>query len=393
MPNVKIISDKYCSGCGLCSTICPNGSISMVISKEGFYRPKINEDKCVDCGLCYNQCKLSKNNNGNKSLIFYSAQSKDAKKLLVSTSGGFFQEIGHHYFKLGYGIFGVKYDGSMNVVNARALSIDDIVLMSGSKYVQSNSRDSYKIVMEDIISGGCVIYSGTPCQISALRTYLKYHNISDEKLYTVDFPCYGVPPVSFFKYTVANLESKIKGKITDFRFRDKKKNGFSHTTEITYNQAGYIKKLTIDDYRKIPFHFAFGQRNIFQQNCYHCEFINKKRVSDITIGSFWGIEKYTDLYDVKRGVSMICLNTQKGIEIFEEIKDKFIYKIQTEKETYSSNSGLYKAVPISNRENVFKCFTTKGIKRTIKKYYTFNIWFTIKYQFKRIFRKIKKISI
>lgn len=370
MNNISNFNLKtFCSGCSLCSCICKHSAIDMKLSKEGFLTPFINESICISCGECIDNCIASKSIVGEKTKIFLAAQTKNDDNLLIATSGGFFQELAQYYFLEGNFVYGVVYDDNMMPYTKCASSINDIKNMSGSKYVQSNSRSCYIDIEKKLLSKKKVLFSGVPCQLAGLKTYLKYKNVDTSNLFTIDFPCYGVPPLTFFEYTISEYEKKFGGKIIDFRFRDKKKNGFSHTTEITYIKDNEIKHYVEDDYRKIPYHFAFGERNLFQYHCYECEYIKKERISDITIGSFWGIEKYENCFDIKKGVSMICLNSSQAEEVWQKIREKFVYTIRISEEAYKSNSALHTPAKMFNRETIMKYLLKHGYKKTISKYF------------------------
>ena len=58
MNNISTI--KNCYGCGVCSSVCSKGIISIQLNKDGFYEPTItNLDKCTNCGLCTEVCAFS----------------------------------------------------------------------------------------------------------------------------------------------------------------------------------------------------------------------------------------------------------------------------------------------------------------------------------------------
>lgn len=394
MSNVidEIVKKNKCSGCLACVDICEKKAISYAISEEGFYRPIIDSTLCTGCSKCTSFCKEAKGAKGSKTLKFLSAQTKDNETLLISTSGGFFQEIGKCYIKNGGVVYGSVYDREMNIIISRATTIRSLKEMSGSKYAQSNALGSYSNVLNDLNNKKKVLFSGTPCQISGLLTYLEYKNCDSTNLITIDFPCYGINPIKFFKENINYLNDTIGGKIIDFRFRDKTKNGFSHTTLIKYKKENEIKQLIFDDFRDIPCHMAFGRKNLFQSNCYNCEFIKKSRVSDITIGSFWNFNLISSKYDVTKGVSMVCLNTKKSIECFNKIKNEMVFYEHNADEIYYFNPGLYEKEYKFNSNQIFKFYKKYGFVKTAKKYFSNDCKKEKIHNFKkRVFRKLWSI--
>lgn len=360
-----------CTGCTACVNTCKQRALHIGLSDEGYLRPIVDGNLCVKCEKCVDLCLGIKEIKSYTSFKFYSAQAIDEQVLLDSTSGGVFQLLARKAFQEGWNVFGPIYKDGMKLEHVRAKDIIDIKKMGGSKYVQSDASNSMLEIKQLLLKRQKVLFSGTPCQIAGLKTFLKIElcSFDEDNLLTIDFPCYGIPSVKFFKDNVEYYEKKYHAKMVDFRFRDKKKNGFSHTTVIKLEDHKKAKEITINDYRKIPYHYAFGERNCFQKKCYNCDFIKFDRVSDITLGSFWGIEKIRDDYEVKKGVSMVCLNTNLGETKFNEILEELLCFEQTAQEVYCANEGLTKKVPIGNRNVIMNDYANYGYKYIVKRYY------------------------
>ena len=56
-----------------------------------------------------------------------------------------------------------------------------------------------------------------------------------------------------------------------------------------------------------------------RESCKGCPFSQPQRISDITIADFWGIERISKNWDSGKGVSLILLNTQKAIGMYDDI--------------------------------------------------------------------------
>ncbi|WP_044958442.1 4Fe-4S binding protein [Butyrivibrio sp. WCD2001] len=49
---------EECCGCFACYSVCPREAIIMQDDEEGFAYPIIDNDLCVDCGLCSKVCPI-----------------------------------------------------------------------------------------------------------------------------------------------------------------------------------------------------------------------------------------------------------------------------------------------------------------------------------------------
>ena len=212
---------EFCTGCRMCEQICPRHCISMVQDNEGFLVPNINQGKCVNCGLCAKKCPQ----NRTEELVFdvkqtLAARLKDDKTLYMSASGGAFAGIATAAIKNGWVVFGAAYDENMIVKHVKATSIDELLPLLNSKYVQCNTGDSFSEVKRLLNEGKKVLYSGTPCQISGLRSFI---GKSSPNLLLVDVICHGVSsPLLFSKYLELLKQKHDGADITEFAFRDKR---------------------------------------------------------------------------------------------------------------------------------------------------------------------------
>ena len=75
------IENNKCCACSACYSICPTYAISMNIDEKGFKRPVIDNNMCINCGLCEKTCAFN-----NKILIklnnqqVYAIKVKDEKR-------------------------------------------------------------------------------------------------------------------------------------------------------------------------------------------------------------------------------------------------------------------------------------------------------------------------
>ena len=55
---ITIENKLQCCGCTACAQKCPKHCITMAPDAEGFLYPVVEEQSCVDCGLCERVCPI-----------------------------------------------------------------------------------------------------------------------------------------------------------------------------------------------------------------------------------------------------------------------------------------------------------------------------------------------
>lgn len=280
-PAIEVIGYEKCAGCFACYNACSFNAIDMKISDEGFYIPFVNREKCTECGLCQKHCPVIKVNEIRSKNISspesFAAWSKDDDTRISSSSGGVFTELALNIIEKGGVVFGAAWNSDFLVEHICVELVEELPLLKGSKYIQSNIGNSYKRVLEELKKGKSVLFSGTPCQVAALKTFT-----NSDHLITVDLICHGVPSiVAFKKY----LEYRSQGKkINNINFRDKKTGWSEFSILLEYTDgSSYSRKFNYDD-------FCWGFNNNYYLNnlCYECPFSTLPRQGDITLGDFWG---------------------------------------------------------------------------------------------------------
>lgn len=310
MKNIRLVPEDRCTGCGACYNKCPFGAISMEYNDEGFMSPVLDEVKCTSCGLCTNVCAALNKPLANPEPTSAYALITDDGIRESSSSGGFFTLIARHILSLGGHIFGAAYDaGYKTVSHIEISSEDDLYRLRGSKYVQSNTHDTYKRAAKLLSDGKYVLYSGTPCQVAGLKAYLKR---DWEKLYLVDIICHGVPSPKAYE---AYLTEKAEGKpILKMDFREKAHFGWGTAFSLFTEDGVYRNDCFNDPYLK-----GFLGGMITRQICTDCAYTSTGRQGDFTLGDFWGIEGVCPEYSDKRGTSLVMVNTDKAKALFEKV--------------------------------------------------------------------------
>ena len=313
---IQITDKSQCCGCTACASICAHDAITMQPDAMGFLYPVVDKGKCVDCGLCEKVCAFNDHYDTSLNLLqpdAYAARHKDMKEVETSRSGAAFIAISDYVLRNGGVIYGVGYTGHFQVVHKRATTKVERDEFKGSKYVQSDMRGVFRQVKNDLKSGLTVLFSGTPCQTAGLNAYIGRK--LREHLILVDIVCHGVPGPNLWRDYLAYLEKKHGHSICGVNFRDKQEYGWAaHRETFKFVNGGGRGEMN--------FTHLFYKHIMFRPSCEKCHFTNIKRPSDITIADLWGWEK-TDpnINKDDKGVSLILVNTEKGREIFNAIKE------------------------------------------------------------------------
>lgn len=210
---------ESCTGCGMCAAICPSSAIQMQADSHGFLHPVVDAGKCTDCGLCARKCSVSTPPQTSAHTEVLTGYAKDGTLLPRSSSGAIFPVLAAEIIRRGGLVFGAAFDGQFHVIHTAAESVEELSALCSSKYVQGRiPSDCYSQVKAALAVGRWVYFSGMPCQVAALKSYL---GRDYETLITQDTACHSVPsPLVWGEYK-AELEKQYGGKLTAFSFRNK----------------------------------------------------------------------------------------------------------------------------------------------------------------------------
>lgn len=325
-----------CYGCGACKDACPVGAITLQEDKEGFVYPEIDQDKCIHCDKCKKVCiyhkKDLKNSEQNEFPMVYAAYCKNEQMLKESTSGGMFAPMFHNMIEQKKGkVVGVRYNEHMVAEYGIAENIEQCREFQGSKYVYADVNEIKLQVKKILDEGEKVLFSGNPCQIAALKSYL---GKDYDGLVTVELICHGVGSPKLFRKYIEHLETIYQSKLIRFEFRNKFK-GVSTPFVLEEFESG---ALDIEDAARHNFNRGFLSNTIQRPSCYTCEFAGLKcGVADLTIGDYWGIEEQHPEFVNPKGVSILKINTIKGKEFFNQIKQELVVLESTYQKAYAKN--------------------------------------------------------
>ena len=359
------VLNKTCTGCGACLNACPKNAISMQWDEYGFYKPVIDKEKCVNCGLCEKVCPIDKFNSYNDpEPKVFALQINDEEQLYKSASGGAFAVLAQKIIKQGGVVYGVIYDDEMNVRHSRSETIDGLEKMYSSKYVQSNTKNTFKQAKEDLENGKTVLFSGTPCQIAGLKSYLRKDY---ENLLTVDLVCHGVPsPKVFDIYKKEFMQKRPKDEwLININFRSKIQGWSNEVVGITTATTLYTILAINDNFMK-----TFLSDLSTNSACHNCQFNKLPRVADLSVGDFWGVDDYDKTLNNNKGLSIVLVNSEKGREWFEKIKDNCMTKEVPLDAVMKYNPNIKdSSKPHKKRLEFFEDINSgKSLKSCVKKY-------------------------
>lgn len=357
---IKLADRFCCTGCGACASSCAANAISMERDAEGFLQPVINIDKCKECGLCQKVCpelhRLERTDCSRQEA--YAFISKNDRN--ISSSGGAFSVFARWIFKQGGVVVGATMDENLYVHHIIIDTIEQLNLLRGSKYVQSDLKNTYKNVKKILLGGQKVLFTGTGCQVAGLYAFLggkRYEGL----LFTLDLVCHGAPSQGVFDSYLSKLQKKLAltGKnIKGFRFR--KLDSWDYRPAIKFSESKWrLLSLSENAYME-----AFFKGITFRESCFNCQYCNTQRIGTFTIADFWGIGRHGAkfLKNVSSGVSLVIDNLGVLNEIKAEL-DKYAYiEKRTMSEAIAEQSNLkYPMERLKERDSAIKSMMDESV--------------------------------
>ncbi len=312
---ISELSVKQCFSCGVCKETCPTSAIDLKQNEEGFYYPVIDQAKCVQCGNCVTHCPAITNPHKYHFLAAYCGHGNSIETK-NSASGGVFWEIAKAII-----LRGGKVAGAILIENkckhVIVDSLEDLKQLQGSKYIKSDIQEVYEKTKSLLDNGEIVLFSGTPCQVASLKTYL---GVSYRNLYTIDVLCHGVPSQALWDSYCSFISNG--NVITDISFRNKDHESERRSAfQLKYKA---VNKTVIKEAHNSGYYNLYVNNASFQMSCYYCKFAGIDRIGDITIGDCdsW---KHQSGIDLTKTQSMFLVNTEKGQELFDSVQNQLEY--------------------------------------------------------------------
>ncbi len=339
--SINILNRNECTGCSVCYKVCPHNAIEMIETKEGFHYPIINDKKCTNCGICVKKCHaLNDNFKRDFKQEIYDVRASDEIRM-KSSSGGMFTIVANYILENNGYVCGASFtEDWLGVEHIIINNKKDLDKLRGSKYIESNLGNTFVEIKKLLNENKQVLFSGCPCQVSALYSYLgkDYDN-----LITIDLLCNSIVPQKIWRKYLKELftDDEIKN-IEYISFRDKEKFGWGKGIYIKLkNGQEYIQSRN-----KCIYDILFTKHISIKEECFKCKYRKYNRVGDISIGDYWGMQ-----YD-NNGISLVIINSKKSKKLFDSICHNFKY-IYHNKYEYINGGISGNFIIITNRKYFF----------------------------------------
>lgn len=359
----KLCKVELCTGCGVCAAVCPVRCITMEADDEGFLRPLIHAGKCMSCHRCQQVCPiLTARSLPENETVAYAAINTDEQVRLNSTSGGVFSLLCNWVLERNGVIFGAAYDDDFNVVHCQIHDSSDLYKLRGAKYAQSKLGDTFVQVQAYLKNGRFVLFSGTPCQIGGLVSFV---GKDYEKLILIDLICHGVPSPKVWKHYIdyRSARDADRQKPVSINLRSKETGWPSYCIRFDYPDGAVYSAPNSQD----PYLRGFVRDLYLRPSCYNCHFKGSARLSDFTLGDYWGVwSQMPECHDGK-GTSLVLIHTKKGKALWAEIAAHMQYKEAPATALADNPSALTSSVLTRQREQFFAHFRLEDFHTLINK--------------------------
>lgn len=358
--------EDTCTGCGACVSSCPKQALCLSYDKEGFYVPRLDAKKCINCKICEKSCHVLNSAVPSIPSLNYKAymiKAKDKTIVSKSSSGGAFSLLANHILSEGGIVYGARYnfkEERLEHSSSDKCSMDEL---RKSKYIESYMGNTFKEVQDQLVSGRKVLFCGTPCQVEGLHYFLTRKKIDITNLLLVRFICHGVPSNQFFTEYKHYEEKKHKSQIIAFDFRPKTNGWRSSDWKMTFANG----KTEKGPYYYYYYYYYFQLCNTLRSSCYSCKRIMNEN-SDITIGDFWGIHKLQPDNNDQEGISVFLAHNEKALQYLDAIKENSsIEEIPLSAIDYIYREANDRAEIYHERNEVMKRVVKNGYMAVVKK--------------------------
>lgn len=380
-PKLRLKNERECTGCMACAAICPKEAVSATYSDFGFRISVIDVNKCIQCGLCTKVCRADLMTRKSVMCNAYIAYSANDDMRLKAASGGVFASLADTFLEHGGVVAGanLSFKDGIAVVNHIVITQkDEIDLLLGSKYVESECTLVYHSIEDYLKKDTPVLFCGTSCQVKALYRYLEIRHIKANNLFTIDLICHGVPGIKLLRDYLGETSFNHEN-ISDLKFRSKN-NGV-----ISYQFSGKTdnsSEMTISASHS-SYYDLFLHCDSYREQCYHCEYANDDKPGDITIGDYFEARQdYPELFQ-QGGVlydsdylNCLLVNSIKGQELMKAYGDQLKLHPVSRKRVQLSHSNLckpstYGRLRLDAKEQ-YKNYGIKGIEKRYKRIFLYN---------------------
>lgn len=371
---INVTDKKMCCGCTACFNVCPKKCISMEFDNEGFLYPAVDKSKCIQCNMCDEVCPCL---NIQKEIVnekqeAYIVAHKNYEILKDSTSGGMFTAIADYVIENDGIVIGATMEDNFIVKHIEVEKKDQLYKFRNSKYVQSELGNLFSQIRKYLLSGRKVCFSGTPCQVEALKSFLKRDY---ENLILVDVVCRAVPSPGVWNKYVKYITKKNNSKPESIRFRDKSLGYQFSTMQMTFANGKIVRNgIESDIWLRM-----FFSGMIIRPSCTECKFRKRYHISDFTIWDCFNVAEYTKDIDEKLGATNVLIHSKKGRKIFEDIKENLIFLSIDPKTIVNGMKELSESPKENEKKDMFfKDYSSMDIEEVINKYFPMTILVRVK---------------
>ena len=356
---MRIMDDfVHCTGCGACDAVCPVDAIHMQPDAEGFLFPEINPERCTLCGQCRRTCPVNRADTQHQArqtgkphaaLPVYACWASDEKLRRESSSGGAFGVLARQMLSQDGIVFGAAFQDSRRLVHRRVETHGQLEPLLRSKYVQSETEDSFRQVKEALSSNRRVLFCGTPCQVAGLHAFL---GDRPEGLVSCDFVCSGVPSPLSWRMHVEAMEKRHGSPVRNVSFRNKSGGWRRNSMQVTFENGAAYNCPTQRD----PFFIGFGKELFNRKACAHCRFRTQASSADLTLADFWGIWKAggeNPAFRDDKGMSLVVVHTPVGQKALSDTEHALNRIQRTYEEAESNNPRMTTSRPPSPLRNAY----------------------------------------
>lgn len=355
---ISLADKKNCTGCMACLQTCPMKCISVREDDIGDLYPYIDRDTCIECGSCVKVCpeiSITRKDCLKKPDQAYAVWSLNTNSRAASASGGAASGFYESALNQGYWICGVKYEEQYHVRHFLTKDQQVISAFRQSKYVYSETENIYRQIKDLLQKTEKVLFISLPCKVAGLYSFLG--DKLAENLLTVDIVCHGTPPYAQLREHIKNVAMLDQGKLT---FR--KENEFLF--EVTDNNKTLYSKIGRQD----NYLAAFFEGLNYRPSCYNCSYARPERISDITIGDFWGLGAEIPWNHPYTGsISAVLINTEKGRKFWNECSDSFFAEERSVEEAVKGNAQLNHPTTVHPKRAEFETlYKQKGFEEAVQ---------------------------
>lgn len=359
----RVIEEKRCTGCKMCGDLCVEKAIFFPVNSEGFWYPKIDESKCISCDLCRKKCPSNNIIEGEKEFKpkVYAAWIKNEEMRLYSTSGGLYYAFAKQIIETGGCVAACRF--SEDWKHAEHIIAEDEEQMLNtvrSKYFQSETEGIYRKVKELLQKGRRVLFCGAPCQSAALQSYL---GMPYERLITMDFICRGINSQKAFEAFITELEEHYHSKVCNVHLKNKRKGWTSLGVLVQFENGREYYETRKDSYWSL----GYIRDNLYMRPvCHECNYRTIPRISDFTIGDFWGIKEASPK-DMFNGISVLMINSSRAKRLFGEFKSELVLQEKKLEDVVKGNPCLLQSPKEGEkRERFFKLLKKMSFSEAVQ---------------------------